>query len=55
MMMQTDMSAASYWITNPNNKVRYNNAAGGNFYGFWYEIMHTPTGASVNPNICPTG
>jgi hypothetical protein len=38
MMLQTDTSTASYWITNPTNIVRYNHAAGGNFYGFWYEI-----------------
>jgi len=37
-MMQTDISVASYWITNPSNTIRNNRAAGGDFYGFWYEI-----------------
>ena len=35
-MMQTDMSVASFWITNPSNIVRFNHAAGSDFYGFWY-------------------
>lgn len=35
-MMQTDISVASYWITNPTNHIRNNHAAGGDFYGFWY-------------------
>lgn len=37
-MMQTDMSVASFWITNPSNIVRFNRAAGSDFYGFWYEV-----------------
>lgn len=35
-MLQTDISVASYWITNPLNTVRYNHAAGSDFYGLWY-------------------
>jgi len=35
-MLQSDISVASYWITNPFNIVRNNHAAGGEFYGFWY-------------------
>lgn len=35
-MLQTDLSPASYWITNPSNTVINNRAAGGDFYGFWY-------------------
>ena len=54
-MLQTDMSAASFWITNPKNHVRYNHAAGGNFYGFWYEIKNHPDGPSLTTDICPTG
>jgi len=37
-MLQTDVSVASFWITNPTNYVRYNHAAGSGFYGLWYEI-----------------
>lgn len=55
MMMATDTSTASYWITNPLNIVRYNVAAGGNFYGFWYEIKPHPDGPSARVDICPTG
>lgn len=54
-MLQTDISAASYWITNPLNTVRYNHAAGGDFYGFWYEIKDHPDGPSASSDICPQG
>lgn len=37
-LLQSDLTVASYWITNPLNIVRRNHAAGGDFYGFWYEI-----------------
>ena len=36
MMLQSDTSVSTYWITNPFNTVRRNHAAGGQFYGFWY-------------------
>jgi len=45
-MMQTDMSVASFWITNPYNHFRFNRAAGSDFYGFWYEIKERPDGPS---------
>jgi len=35
-MLQTDMSVASFWVTNPFNVLRYNHAAGSDFYGIWY-------------------
>lgn len=54
-MLQTDISVASYWITNPLNTVRYNHAAGSDFYGLWYEIKPNPDGASATTDICPTG
>jgi len=31
-----DVTAASYWVTHPDNIVRNNAAAGGQWYGFWY-------------------
>ena len=52
-MMQTDISVASYWITNPTNNVRFNHAAGGDFYGFWYEIKTHPDGPSATSGVCP--
>lgn len=38
IMLQTDITVASYWVTNPYNTFRRNHAAGGDFYGVWYEI-----------------
>lgn len=35
-MLQTDISVASFWITNPTNDFYGNRAAGGDFYGIWY-------------------
>ena len=54
-MLQSDTSAASYWITNPTNIVRRNHAAGSDFYGFWYEIKEHPDGPSATSDICPEG
>lgn len=54
-MLQSDITAASFWITNPDNEVYSNRAAGGDFYGFWYEIKAHPDGASTNSDICPQG
>lgn len=54
-MLQSDITAASYWITNPLNKVVNNRAAGGDFYGFWYEVKEHPDGPSARNDICPQG
>ena len=54
-MLQSDITVASYWITNPYNTVRRNHAAGGDFYGFWYEIKEHPDGPSATADICPRG
>lgn len=54
-MMQTDISVASFWITNPTNHLRNNRAAGGDFYGFWYEVKPHPDGPSATTDICPMG
>ena len=53
--MQTDISVASYWVTNPSNHLRHNHAAGGDFYGFWYEIKEHPDGPSARNDVCPIG
>jgi len=53
--MQTDVSVASFWITNPYNHLRYNHAAGSDFYGIWYEIKPHPDGPSATLDICPIG
>lgn len=54
-MLQTDLSPASFWITNPSNTIINNRAAGGDFYGFWYEVKPHPDGPSANADICPQG
>lgn len=54
-LLQSDISVASYWITNPYNTVRRNHAAGSDFYGFWYEIKEHPDGPSATSDICPMG
>lgn len=54
-MLQSDITVASYWVTNPFNTLIRNRAAGGDFYGFWYEIKPNPDGPSATPDICPTG
>ena len=54
-MLQSDITAASYWITNPLNTVVNNRAAGGDFYGFWYELKPNPDGPSSRNDICPQG
>lgn len=54
-LLQSDVTVASYWITNPNNIVRRNYAAGSDFYGFWYEIKQHPDGPSATLDICPMG
>lgn len=54
-MLQSDISVASYWITNPYNTFRRNHAAGGDFYGVWYEIKEHPDGPSATSDICPMG
>ena len=54
-LINTDVTAATYWITNPNNIVRRNRAAGGDWFGFWYKLENRVVGPSSNPDICPDG
>jgi hypothetical protein len=54
-MLQTDITVATYWITNPNNIVTDNRSGGSEWYGFWYEIKEHPDGPSATSNICPPG
>jgi hypothetical protein len=52
-LTNTDVSVANYWCTNPDNILRNNNAAGSQFYGFWYELHPHPEGPTTDPSICP--
>jgi hypothetical protein len=54
-LLNTDTSPAGMWITNPNNFFRNNHVAGGDAYGYWFDLKDHPTGPSYTCQICPTG
>ncbi|XP_075126263.1 fibrocystin-L-like [Leptodactylus fuscus] len=51
-LLNEDVTPAAFWVTNPNNTIRHNAAAGGTHFGFWYRMHDNPDGPSYNPNIC---
>ncbi|XP_042290990.1 PKHD1 like 1, tandem duplicate 1 [Thunnus maccoyii] len=51
-LLNDDVTPAAYWVTNPNNIVRHNVAAGGTHFGFWYRMHEHPDGPSFDRNIC---
>ncbi|KAM9340526.1 fibrocystin-L-like [Symphorus nematophorus] len=51
-LLNDDVTPAAYWVTNANNIVRHNAAAGGTHFGFWYRMHEHPDGPSYDPNIC---
>ncbi|KAM4540003.1 PKHD1 like 1, tandem duplicate 1 [Odontesthes bonariensis] len=51
-LLNDDVTPAAYWVTNPNNILRHNAAAGGTHFGFWYRMHEHPDGPSYDPNIC---
>ncbi|XP_039978517.1 PKHD1 like 1, tandem duplicate 1 [Xiphias gladius] len=51
-LLNDDVTPAAYWVTNPNNIVRHNAAAGGTHFGFWYRMHEHPDGPSFDKNIC---
>lgn len=57
-MLNTDQTPATFWITNADNDVSGNVAAGSQNYGFWFDVPPRPRGASTNcalgDTICPT-
>ncbi len=51
-LLGSDSRPATFWITNPDNTVRKNVAAGSKGFGFWYALPAAPTGLSVGePNL----
>ncbi|XP_048585401.1 fibrocystin-L isoform X2 [Nematostella vectensis] len=52
-LLNTDVTPATFWITNPNNTVRHNAAAGGSHFGFWYNMPIHPGGPSYTPTVWP--
>lgn len=51
-LLNDDVTPAAYWVTNPNNIIRHNAAAGGTHFGFWYRMHDHPDGPSFDRNIC---
>ena len=51
--LNVDITPASYWVTNANNTVSHNAAAGGSHFGYWYQMFEHPDGPSFDANICP--
>mmetsp|Transcript_26971 Transcript_26971/g.4964 ORF Transcript_26971/g.4964 Transcript_26971/m.4964 type:complete len:194 (+) Transcript_26971:5890-6471(+) len=54
-LLNSDTTPATFWITNPNNIIRNNRAAGGDRYGFWFDIPLNPTGSSRTSSVCGRG
>jgi len=49
----SDAKPATYWLTNPANRVAGNVAAGSDGMGFWYALSPHPTGPSTDATIWP--
>jgi cell migration-inducing and hyaluronan-binding protein len=52
-LLPTDDRPATFWITNPDNTVRNNVAAGSDGPGFWYALPEHPTGLSHDAAVWP--
>jgi cell migration-inducing and hyaluronan-binding protein len=48
------LGPATFWISNPNNTVRQNAAAGSDGSGFWYGMPDAPTGFSSDVKMDPS-
>eukprot|EP00794_Sanderia_malayensis_P001203 gene1203-576_t len=51
--LNVDVTPATYWVTNANNTVSHNAAAGGSHFGFWYQMFSHPDGPSFTKTVCP--
>ena len=50
-LIPSDVTPATFWITNPDNTYRGNVAAGSRGFGFWFAFPAAPTGLSTgDPN-----
>ena len=52
-LLPSDRRAATFWITNPDNVVKGNVAAGSDGIGFWYALPKNPTGLSTSASVFP--
>ncbi|MDQ4124916.1 MAG: transmembrane domain-containing protein [Actinomycetota bacterium] len=52
-LLPSDARPATFWITNPDNVLRGNVAAGSDGFGFWYALPRHPTGLSEDSDVWP--
>lgn len=52
-LLNDDVSAAAFWVTNARNNVKNNAAAGGTHFGFWYRTELVPRGPSRTTSVNP--
>ena len=52
-LLNTDTTPAAFWITNPDNIFVGNHVAGGDRYGFWFDLQTNSIGPSASKDICP--
>lgn len=54
--LQTDVMVASYYISNPNNVIKDNVAAGSYYYGFLYDLKKkSEDGIYAQDSVCTSG
>ncbi|CAK8682961.1 unnamed protein product [Clavelina lepadiformis] len=51
-LLRDDITPAAFFVTNPNNTLRHNHAAGGTHFGFWYRMHEHPDGPSYTATVC---
>ncbi len=51
ILIPSDNTASTFWITNPNNIYRDNVAAGSDSNGFWMSLPEHPTGAFQDTDV----
>uniref|UniRef100_A0A8C5R062 PKHD1 like 1 n=1 Tax=Leptobrachium leishanense TaxID=445787 RepID=A0A8C5R062_9ANUR len=54
-LLNDDLTPAAYWVTNPNNTIRHNAAAGGTHFGFWYRLNDNTYSAEYCQERVPLG
>ncbi|HEX5387350.1 MAG TPA: G8 domain-containing protein [Gemmatimonadales bacterium] len=52
-ILASDLTPATFWITNPDNTIRGNVAAGSAGSGFWFALPAHPTGLSTGSPLLP--
>lgn len=52
-LLPSDARPATFWITNPDNELSGNVAAGSDGFGFWYALPRHPTGLSEAGDVWP--